>query len=281
MKTRRLCVLLTAVMMIGLFSSCDSEEAAPSGDGISPPAEVSAAPQDKNKAADGEKYEGDVNIVRNSRGQNFTASDGTRILTVTVTVPEIQDENYSEAAAIINEYYLNQQEKHYQYAEQELYEYAIYAYTNTSGEFVPHTSEQFFTLEYNSGGYLSFMRMVIESSGDNYVEISVASETFDAMGGGLVTAAYMFSCEPDEAMERVAGEICAQISERVDAGEVLFYENAAELVPAILQPDSFYLTEEGVVYYFQVYEIARVELGAPEFLIPYEKIEDIFTLWQI
>lgn len=280
MSGRKTVFLVLCLVMAFFLCSCDSETDPPAETHTVAPS-VPVSETDSPDVLTQAPFEGDVSIVRNTRGENYTAQDGVRILTVTVTVPEIDDANYEIAAAIINDYYQQQQDKHYQYADQELYEYAIYSYTNStlpSDEFVTHLSEQFFTVEYNSDGYISFFRVITESS-SLYSETSVASETFETGGGGLVTLDYMFSCDSETAMERICSEICSQIKAQIEAGETGYYENVLELVPQVVQAGSFYLSEEGLVFYFQTYEIAYEYLPTPVFLIPYEALADIFTLW--
>ncbi|MGI5971069.1 MAG: RsiV family protein [Oscillospiraceae bacterium] len=223
------------------------------------------------------KLEGEVDIERNTKGENFYASDGAKILTVTISLPEVVDDAYPEAAAIINSYYQSQQEKHLHYAETERYEYAIYSYTNSSSaaEFTPYTSEQYFTVEFNERGYISFCRRLVETSGES-VESSVISETFEVSSGGLVTGSYLYTCSEEEFTKRVTDAIIEQIDGLNGSG---FYPDYEQLVRSAFIPDCFYLTPDGIAYYFQTYELAGEEMGSPVFIIPYEDVEDIFRLW--
>lgn len=49
----------------------------------------------------------------------------------------------------------------------------------------------------------------------------------------------------------------------------MYFENYAQLVTETLKANNFYLTKEGVVIYFQQYDIAPYSSGLPTFLIPY------------
>jgi len=40
-----------------------------------------------------------------------------------------------------------------------------------------------------------------------------------------------------------------------------------------LKAGAYYLTEEGLVYYFGVYEVAGYAEGMPEVLIPYDELK--------
>lgn len=271
--------IIVAAILLFAFYGCSQEEE-PTDSEIYTQTPTADINDNTNNNIEEDQAEGDVNIEQNIRGESYTANDGNVILRATISVPQIVDDDYVAAADIINTYYQEQQDKHAQYAEQELYEYAIYAYTNSSGaadSFTPYTAEQFFTVELNSNGYLSIFRTLVESAEGNYSELSVASETFEMTGGGLVTGAYLYTDE-DTAKERVLNIITETI-ESDESGN--YYQNASELACEAFQSDCFYLTTDGIVYYFQMYELGYESLGVPEFLITYEQVKDIFNLWQV
>ncbi len=60
-----------------------------------------------------------------------------------------------------------------------------------------------------------------------------------------------------------------QIAAEVAKGNGMFFENYEKLVSENLKTNSFYLSEEGVVIYFQQYDIAPYAAGIPTFVIPY------------
>ena len=250
-------VLLLAVLC-GLFAGCRKETEVLTEQGGELPPDTAqtqdSGPQGGNDAhtpAAPDAIDGDVIVERNTVGKTYQAGDGTVILTATVSVPEITDDRYPEAAAVINEYYRNRQENHLVYAEEELYPYADYAYSNSSlhGEaFLPHSTERFFEVEYNTQGYLSVLTTVVESSGTEYSELSVVAETFEMSHGGLVTGAYLFNCSADVAADRIRNLITTQIAAEIEAGVSGYYEGYEALVESGFQLDRFYLTEEGIVF---------------------------------
>lgn len=62
-------------------------------------------------------------------------------------------------------------------------------------------------------------------------------------------------------------EILSEISKHPDN----YFKDAFK---GIKENQEFYLTKEGIVIYFQVYEIAPYAAGNPEFLIPYSKVSE-------
>lgn len=63
--------------------------------------------------------------------------------------------------------------------------------------------------------------------------------------------------------------IIEQIRHEVQNEPMLYFEDYENLVNQYFRPSSFYLTGDGVVIYFQQYEIAPYASGIPEFLIPF------------
>mgnify|MGYP000515686223 CR=1 FL=1 len=63
--------------------------------------------------------------------------------------------------------------------------------------------------------------------------------------------------------------IIGQIEQEAESEAMLYFEDYEKLVNRYLSLSNFYLTYEGVVIYFQQYEIAPYATGIPEFLIPY------------
>lgn len=60
-----------------------------------------------------------------------------------------------------------------------------------------------------------------------------------------------------------------QIAEENEKGEGAFFEDYEKLVRENFKSNSFYLSEEGLVIYFQHYDIAPYSSGIPTFVIPY------------
>lgn len=67
----------------------------------------------------------------------------------------------------------------------------------------------------------------------------------------------------------LSGLIIGQIEEANKQGDSIYFENYADLVKENLKLNNFYLTPEGVVIYFQQYDIAPYASGITTFLIPY------------
>lgn len=67
----------------------------------------------------------------------------------------------------------------------------------------------------------------------------------------------------------VIDNISYQIEEELNTGDSPYFEDYNKLVRDTFRVNNFYLTTEGVILYFQQYDIAPYSSGLPTFLIPY------------
>ncbi|MPN50228.1 hypothetical protein SDC9_197854 [bioreactor metagenome] len=63
--------------------------------------------------------------------------------------------------------------------------------------------------------------------------------------------------------------LLGQIEAQIQADPQPYFDNYSELIGKTFHPDSFYSTPEGIVLYYQQYDIAPYASGIREFLIPY------------
>ncbi|MDF2513278.1 MAG: hypothetical protein K0S04_3144 [Herbinix sp.] len=69
--------------------------------------------------------------------------------------------------------------------------------------------------------------------------------------------------------EYIIQTIEKQIETELANGDSMYFENYVQLVNENFKANNFYLTEEGLVIYFQQYDIAPYASGIPTFVIPY------------
>ncbi len=67
----------------------------------------------------------------------------------------------------------------------------------------------------------------------------------------------------------IQNEIITQIEKEIKNNGNMFFEDYADLVKENFNAANFYLTQEGIVIYFQLYEIAPYVSGIQTFTIPY------------
>ncbi len=94
------------------------------------------------------------------------------------------------------------------------------------------------------------------------------SGTYSLNNGLPLSLGDMFPNNPNYIAD-ITRYIQDEVARQQGAGEGLWWDNSASLVPGALNPDSFYLTPRGITVYFQQYDIAPYASGMPEFLIPW------------
>ncbi|HKL79494.1 MAG TPA: RsiV family protein, partial [Mobilitalea sp.] len=73
----------------------------------------------------------------------------------------------------------------------------------------------------------------------------------------------------DNLREYLIGIINQQIELEIRAEGNAYFEDYTKLVRENFKMNNFFITKEGVVLYYQEYEIAPYSSGLPTFLIPY------------
>lgn len=67
----------------------------------------------------------------------------------------------------------------------------------------------------------------------------------------------------------VLDEITKQAQAQMAEGSQQYFDNYEQLIDQNFKEENFYLTEDGLVIYYQQYDIAPYSSGIPEFVIPY------------
>lgn len=64
-------------------------------------------------------------------------------------------------------------------------------------------------------------------------------------------------------------EIIKEIEDKIGSDEYMYFDDYHKLVKDNFKPNNFYLDKEGVVIYYQAYDIAPYASGIPTFTLPY------------
>jgi hypothetical protein len=125
-----------------------------------------------------------------------------------------------------------------------------------------------FTVTYNENCVLSLYFDQYEYTGGAHGLTVRYSDTWNLQKSKRMDLNEIFPHKSDY-REYVIDTINQQIAEEIATGNNPYFENYSQLVNENFKANNFYLTEEGVVIYFQQYDIAPYSTGLPEFLIPY------------
>lgn len=135
----------------------------------------------------------------------------------------------------------------------------------------PHsaTVEERFAVTYNKGNYTSVLFQTVQNTGGAHPMTFRNGTIYDMTTGKIQTAADILKCEQKEVDKMVLDGFTAQINAKPE----LFYENALEELSQAIAHHSYnyYLTEDGLTFFFHPYDIAPYASGFQEFTVPLMK----------
>ena len=94
------------------------------------------------------------------------------------------------------------------------------------------------------------------------------SDTFDLRTGKLLPLRTLLN--DDDCKDRVLERILEQADRDMEK-EAMYHDDYRPLITKAFNEESFYLTPEDIVFYFQEYDIAAYAAGIIEFSFPYER----------
>jgi len=208
-----------------------------------------------------------VVTVNNAVIQDDMKYNGETVLTYKIEYPQFSSMYYPIALNEMNQYYLFKAKEIQKYYTNELYKSAVedYKYRLQNGfPFNAYEGLVQYNVTYN-------MFCVISIFTDNYIYSGGAhgntvrnSETWNLQDNSQIKLNELFEClldYKDYVLKKVKDEIIKNPSIYFSDDESFIVEN--------FNAESFYCTPEGIVIYYQQYDIAPYSSGIREFLIPY------------
>lgn len=204
---------------------------------------------------------------------------GDTLLNAKYILPQITNASGVPQWTAINEYYAAEGETLQQGAE----EMANNAQDNydfdkaMNYEFFPYADEQNYEMKLNTDQYVSILRTHYEYAGGAHGGAYYFSDTFNMATGELMELDDVFTVPSGEYDKRILAEVKELAALMVtEDGERLIDESALE---STFDHNCFYLTDDALVIYYQTYSLGPYAMGAPEFPIPRNALEDILISW--
>ena len=198
--------------------------------------------------------------------------NGTLMLSYTIEYPYFTTQRCAGQLDVMNRFYKMQALELNRYYRNTLFPMAVEQYQQSLKEDFPFNgfgAQQNFTVTYNQACVLSLYMDRYEYTGGAHGNTVRSSDTWCVRRARRVTLDQLFP-QGFDYRSYIIQNVLAQIQEQMGSDdEVYYFENYAENVEQYFDPASFYLTEQGLVVYFQLYEIAPYAAGFREFLIPY------------
>ncbi len=206
-------------------------------------------------------------VVRSRALQGDFHYRGTIVLTYLVHYPVFESPLYPQSARKIDAYYRQRALHIVRGIATGLYPQAVEDYEQRQESdfpFNPYDVQRDFTAGYIGGCVASLYFDLYQFTGGAHGTTVRTSDTWDVSRARTLPLSAVFPGNPGY-REELIGEIQRQIAQERD----FYFENAEALARESFDEESYYLTDDALVIYYQQYDIAPYAFGIPEFSIPY------------
>ena len=193
--------------------------------------------------------------------------NGETVLTYKIEYPEFKSSQYQMSIVAINTFYKKKALEYQNYCKNELFKTAVEQYKDDiENNFPVHVFEALvvYKLTYNMACIISLYFDKYEYTGGAHGNTVRYSQTWNLQKYSKITLSQLFNCSLD-----YKEYILRQVEEQIKKDPSIYFDEYEKLIAETFNEDSFYCTPQGIVVYYQQYEIAPYSSGIREFLIPY------------
>lgn len=215
--------------------------------------------------------EGYQMIVREKVIQQDMYYKNRLILAYTIKYPKFVSSEFHTLAHKLNTLYRTKAVMYEKSNVMNLYQMAMVDYEySVLNKYPIHQFEAYvaFAVTYNQNCVLSLYFDQYEYTGGAHGITTRTSDTWDLSGSRRMELADFFP-NRDNVKEYVEQTVIQQIEEQQADGNAMYFDDYKKLVEETFKLNNFYLSNEGLVVYFQQYDIAPYAAGMPTFVIPY------------
>lgn len=199
--------------------------------------------------------------------KNELTYKGLTLLTYKIEYPEFYACGFGACLRFINKYYTDKALEYKRYCDTELFGMAVEQYLGDVENNFPiraFEAMQVFKVTCLCGCIISLWFDRYEFTGGAHGNTVRTAQTWNLQSCVTLKLSELALC-PSDYMTCVLTQIEKQIEENPN----IYFENYRELIAQNFNKDSFYCTSEGIVVYYQQYDIAPYSSGIPQFLLPY------------
>lgn len=193
--------------------------------------------------------------------------NGIALLNYKIEYPEFSSSFYRLPLKAINMFYKVKAMTFQKRCETTLFNSAVEQYKKDLENNFPvrvFDAEMTFNVTYLSSGVLSLYFDKYEYAGGAHGSTERDSQTFNLFRYSPIKLNQIITCQQD-----YRAYILNEVRKQIEKEKNIYFENYNELIAETFNPNNFYLTPNGVVIYYQQYDIAPYSSGIREFLIPY------------
>lgn len=214
-----------------------------------------------------------ANIIMREINRKFKY-ENIDILTLNIKYPIVNIYNNPRAERRINNQIRMHVNNYLRYVSTTLYNQAINTYMDSlENNFPFHSYEAYmeYTITYNDNCFLSLYTDIYEYTGGAHGNTIRTSNTWELCTGENIYLYYFFKPYTDY-HHIITQEIIAQAEENLEKNPGIYFDDYKDLIITNFNPNSFYMSHNGITIYYQQYDIAPYSTGIVEFTIPYVKI---------
>ena len=208
--------------------------------------------------------------------QDYTADDGTTVLSVSYTLPDFENKSDSPALAAISAWYAAEGQALLDNTTATTAQDALsdYELSGSLGLPVhPMKEEMTYTSLYQNEQVISFAREFYASSeGSAHPTVFRMGELFDLTTGASLTFTQCFTdaiAASEQALEYIlASDTAGLMQQGVEKAQL----------QAAFQPENFYLTRDGFVFWFQSGDLGSNN-SPVELPVPYSALKEYLVSW--
>jgi len=196
-----------------------------------------------------------------------------KVLKLTIKYPVISMKYNPKTEWNINNQIAMNVSEYIRYADY-LYQQAVdnYNYSQTNDfPFNPYEAYMEYTVTYNENCFLSVYVDKYEYTGGAHGNTVRSSDTWELCSGTQLPL-YSFFKSGTNYNHVLTEEITKQAEYNLKQNQHIYFDDYKSLILKSFNQQSFYLTSNGMVIYYQQYDIAPYSTGIVEFLIPYATI---------
>jgi len=193
--------------------------------------------------------------------------NGVTVLSYKIQYPQFKSYYYQMSLALINEFYKSQAFEYQKYCETELFKAAVEQYEYSMENNYPMREFEalvVFEVTYNRACILSLYFDKYEYTGGAHGSTIRTSQTWNLQKHYQIKLNDLYTCPGN-----YKTYILNQVKVQIEKDPSIYFENYEKLIDENFNENSFYCTPQGVVVYYQQYDIAPYSSGIREFLIPY------------
>lgn len=220
----------------------------------------------------------DLKITKLIKNFDVKSDDNTTVMTIKYNYPIIDNKDDD---LNINQFNNNYEKLANKFIEShktgELANSALEFYNDTlkeGFEFRPYTLENNYEVEYNKGKIISLTSTLSEYTGGAHPNYSKSGEVFDLNSNKKLELTDIINKSETEIRQMFIEGFSTLITEQPDS----YFEDAKETVTKSADKINFYLSNKGLVFFFNPYDIAPYAAGAPEYTLTFDGNESLFKL---